>query len=142
MCSGTPPTGASQSCTPSSPSCGPKVTSQTVADTSTCSYSWTAGGFGACSADGSWSYVWTPTTGCGDVTQTVASATCSAGTGTQTQTVSCKRSDGTSVASSFCTGAPPAASQSCTGSQAPTVGSCVPDPANQQYCVVVPLTNQ
>lgn len=50
-------------------------------------YAWTQSGFGTCSA------------------------TC--GGGTQTQTVGCQASNGTTVSNSFCTGTPPASSQSC-----------------------------
>ncbi|HEX8822883.1 MAG TPA: thrombospondin type-1 domain-containing protein [Archangium sp.] len=58
------------------------------------SYAWTNGSWGACS------------TACG--------------TGTQTRTVSCRRSDGVTMADSFCTGTRPATSQSCTGDSCTT----------------------
>jgi hypothetical protein len=86
-------------------------------------YSWQAGGFGSCTGgSGTWGYSsWTPTTGCGVSSQS-RTGTCSvtAGSGTQTQSVSCVRTDGTTVANSFCTGAAPSSSQSCT----PATASC------------------
>ena len=42
------------------------------------------------------------------------SATACGGSGTQTRTVTCQRSDGTTVADSYCTGNKPSTSQSCT----------------------------
>jgi len=81
--------------------------SQACADYSTCSYSWSQGGFGSC------------TTTCG--------------TGTQAQTVTCQRGDGTTMPDASCSGQKPDASQSCTvysGCAAPTASIvCTPNPS-------------
>ena len=59
----------------------------------TYTYSWSSGSWGSC--------------------QSVNYANCDP-RGTQSRTVSCKRSDGVTVASTFCTGTKPATSQSCS----------------------------
>ena len=63
------------------------VTSQTCNPQACVTYAWTSGGFGACSK------------------------TC--GGGTQTQSVTCQSSAGTTVNNSFCTGIAPAGTQAC-----------------------------
>lgn len=120
LCSGTAlPT--TQSCTPTTGfSCGTEgALSQTVADTSTCSYSWTTGAWSACTGgSGAWQYsAWTPSCGVGPTTQT-RTATCAAtaASGSQTRSVACTRTDGTVVANGLCSGAAPAASATCTPS--------------------------
>ena len=153
----------SQACTPSSVDCGTEEPlTQTVSDYGGCAYSWQASGFGACvGGTGTWEYTaWSPTCGSGTFTQT-RSASCvpNSNSATQTQTVTCLRSDGTTVADSYCpTSSEPATSEACTpssgyscGAQAATSQSvtmnsvcvaamtaCVPNPAEQKYCVVIP----
>ena len=123
-CTGTVPV-VTETCTPTAGACGTEgALSQTVSDLSTCSYSWHASGFGACTGGtGAWAYLsWTPTCGVGPTTQT-RTGTCAGTTnsGQQSQTVTCVRTDGTVVANSFCTGTAPATSAACT----PTAGfSC------------------
>ena len=91
----------------------------------------TDGGALAVTATGAGSYTygwaetaWEPTSGCGATTQM--------------RTVSCLRSDGTTVDDSFCTGTEPATSQtaSLTGT---CLGTCVPNPTADQYCLLTPL---
>jgi hypothetical protein len=123
-CSGTAPA-ATETCTPTAGSCGTEgALTQTVSDLSTCSYSWHASGFGACTGGtGAWAYSnWTPTCGVGPTTQTrTGSCAGTTNSGQESQTVTCVRTDGTVVANSFCTGTAPAASAACT----PTTGfSC------------------
>ena len=80
------------------------ATSRTVADYSSCSYSWSVGGWGP------------------------SSNTCSA-SATQTRGVNCRRSDGTHVSDSSCSGAKPATSRtiadysSCSYSRGSVTGS-------------------
>ncbi|MFC0243910.1 thrombospondin type-1 domain-containing protein [Falsochrobactrum ovis] len=62
----------------------------------TYTYSWQIGGWGSCSA------------------------TC--GGGTQTRSVTCRRSDGVMVADSYCTNPKPATAQSCNTQACPTGG--------------------
>ena len=69
--------------------------------TTTTTYSWNTGAWGLCPAR---SY-----------------PNCTNGAQTQTRTVSCMRSDGVVVADTFCTGAKPTTSQSCSGQLG---GSC------------------
>ena len=139
------------------------ATSQTVSDYSGCSYSWEASGFGVCSGgSGTWTYTpWSPTCGSGTFTQT-RSAACiaNAGSGTQNQTVTCQRSDGTTVSNTYCSSASePASTQNCTPSTGYSCGTegllsqsvtmntvcmaamsaCTPDASKQDYCVVIPL---
>ena len=153
----------SQACTPSSVDCGTEEPlTQTVSDYGGCSYSWQASGFGACvGGTGTWEYTaWSPTCGSGTFTQTrTASCVPNSNSATQTQTVTCLRSDGTTVAGSYCpTSSEPAASQACTpssgyscGTEAPlsqqvtmntvcmaAMTACVPNPAEQKYCIVIP----
>lgn len=64
------------------------VTSQTCTESSGCTYGWYTGSYGSCST--------------------------SCGTGTQTRTVYCQRSDGTKVADSYCSGTKPSTSVSCS----------------------------
>jgi hypothetical protein len=166
MCGSLP---GGQTCTPTTVSCAgtAPATAQTVIDRGGCGpASWVQGGFGACvGGTGTWSYVtWTPATGCGMTTQT-STGTCIplAGSGTQSQTVTCQAADGATLPSSGCTGAP-AATQSCTpdtsicgaggtstrqqnltdcaGGPATGTGPCVTNPALNQYCVIVPLPPQ
>ena len=93
-CAETKPT-TSQSCTAScsgssSRSCTASCSgssSQSCTNYSGCTYSWVTGSWGGCSL--------------------------SCGGGTQTRTVTCQRSDGTTVADSSCAGTKPATSQSC-----------------------------
>ena len=153
----------SQACTPTSVNCGTEAAlSRTEPDYGGCTYSWQASGFGACvGGTGTWNYTaWTPTCGIGTFTQT-RSGTCNpnAGSATQTQTVSCQRSDGTTVADTYCsTSTEPALSQACTPSSGYSCGTeaalnqsvtmnsvcaaaltnCAPNAAKQQYCVLVP----
>ena len=68
-------------------------TSQVCLDYTSCTYGWVASGFGACSA--------------------------SCGSGTQTQTVTCKRSDGAPSSDASCTGPKPAVSQACDAGPCP-----------------------
>jgi len=75
--------------------CGTPVTSQTATNYNSCSYNWSYGGWGACST--------------------------SCGTGTQSRSASCVRSDGTTVANSTC--GTPATSQSCSSN-----AGCAPPP--------------
>lgn len=60
---------------------------QSCLDYNACTYAWVASGWGACSN--------------------------SCGTGTQTQAVYCRRSDGNAVADAYCGGGKPATSRSC-----------------------------
>jgi hypothetical protein len=98
--------------------------SQSVIDTGACTYGWVGSGFSACqdstaTNNPSWLYTYSgfvPTLGCGSTTQT-RSYTCSAvaSSGSQSQTVSCLRSDGTTADNSKCAGStPPVTSQACT----------------------------
>ena len=162
-CTSTEPA-ASQACTPSAVDCGTEAAlTQTVSDYGGCSYSWQASGFGACTGGtGTWEYTaWGPTCGSGVFTQTrAASCVPNSNSATQTQTVTCLRSDGTTVAGSYCpTSSEPPASQACTpssgyscGTEAPlsqqvtmntvcmaAMTACVPDPAKGIYCVTLPL---
>jgi hypothetical protein len=80
-------------------------------------YAWTPGAWGTCTASdtGSWAYSsWTPTSGCGSVAQTRTAVCPSSGAGTQTRPLSCTYTDGTTVPSSYCTGAQPDTTQGCT----------------------------
>ncbi len=70
------------------------VRSQSCSNISTCSYGWSNSAFGSCSN--------------------------SCGNGTQSRTVSCLRSDGATVADTFCTGTRPATAQSCNNTSACT----------------------
>ncbi len=73
------------------------ATSQSCTDISSCTYSWVTGDYGACST------------------------TC--GSGNQTRTVSCRRSDGATVADASCdAGAKPAASRDCSDVSTCTYG--------------------
>jgi hypothetical protein len=60
---------------------------QSCMEYSSCTYAWAQGGFSACSV--------------------------ACGTGAQTQTVACQRSDGTIVEDAYCAGVKPSTSQSC-----------------------------
>lgn len=64
----------------------------------------------------------TVTAGCSYTWQSAAWSACSnaCGSGTQTRTVFCQRSDGTPVADTFCSGSAPATSQSCSDTSACT----------------------
>jgi len=74
---------ADASCTAAKP-----ATSQSCTGTSTCTYAWITSAYGSCST------------------------TC--GTGTQSRTVTCQRSDGVNVTDSYCTTTKPVASRACT----------------------------
>jgi hypothetical protein len=102
---------------------------------STCSYSWHASGFSACTGGtAAWAYSsWTPTCGIGPTTQT-RSGSCNGAlnSGHATQTVTCVRTDNAVVANSFCTGSAPATSQTCT----PTTGCGVEAILTQKVTLV------
>lgn len=98
-----------------------------------CTYSWQTGSWGSCTGgSGTWQYsAWTPTSGCGTVTQSrTASCVANANSASRTRSVTCRRSDGTTVADSYCGGGKPASSGACT----PTSGfSCgTQGPLSQQ----------
>jgi hypothetical protein len=140
--------------------------SQSVSDFSGCTYSWFAGGFGACSG-GSAGWItgeWVPPSGCGATLQTRRlTCTVDAGSGIQAQSVNCDRSDGTTVGDSNCDartrpvdtqsctpsaadcGAAPATSQNsvmtdaCPSANSTEYHGCLPDPANGKFCVFSPL---
>jgi len=124
-----------------------------------CTYTWIASGFGACrGGTSSWlTGAWQPASGCGPVVQT-RTLTCVAdvNSGTATQTVTCQRLDGATVADNSCDvatkpavnlgctpgtpscGAAPAPSQTVTlASTCPS--GCTPNPADGRYCVMTPL---
>lgn len=167
QCTGTKPA-TSASCTPTSGfSCGTQgAISQSALLTDACTYSWLATGFGTCSG-GNAHWVlgeWTPPNGCGPTLQS-RSLTCTvdANSGSQTQSVSCIRSDGSTVVDANCPALTrPVSSESCTPSTVdcgaapvttqsvvltsacPSANSnnyqgCIPDPANGKYCVFEPL---
>jgi hypothetical protein len=87
--------------------CGAQTTSQSTTDYRSCTYSANIGGWGTCSN--------------------------SCGSGTQSRSVSCQRSDGATVANSNC--GSPATSQSCTGSS-----GCAPPPIG--YYVTIEQNSQ
>ncbi|MDR0651219.1 MAG: hypothetical protein LBG59_07685, partial [Candidatus Peribacteria bacterium] len=76
-------------------------------------YSWSTSSYGSCSA--------------------------SCGGGTQTRTVTCKSSDGSTVADSYCSGTKPTTSQSCNTQLCPTNGSC--GSANGSSRISAPTSN-
>ena len=98
------------------------ATSQTVTDLSTCKYTWEPGSWSACSGgSGTWSYTaWSPAAGtyCTASLNQTRTGTCNvtADSGSESRTVTCQRSDGTTVSGSYCTSAEPATSQACTPS--------------------------
>ena len=108
--------------------------SQTLSVTSGCSYTWSSGSWGSCTGgSGNWTYTpWSPASGtyCTSKLDQTRTGSCdiTAGSGSQTRTVTCQRSDGTTVASSYCTATEPAASQSCT----PTSVNCGTEAALSQ----------
>lgn len=113
--------------------CGNSSTTNLLQPTAACfTYSWFQSGWGSCSPSGSWNYSYTTgcSATCGGGTQTNVYS-CSPGTGSQTQTVYCLRSDGQIVADSNCSGSgpQPPTSQSCASTTCP--GS---DPSNTQAC--------
>ncbi len=76
-------------------------------------YSWYTGEYGSCSANPAWG-VWHPcSVFCGGGIQ---HRNCYDTIGTKTRTVYCRRSDGSSVSDSYCSGSKPASSTSCSGS--------------------------
>jgi len=133
---------------------------QTIEAFGGCTYSWQLGDFGACVGGyGSWSYTnWTPTCGVGLTTQTRSgSCTVTTGSGIQTETVSCLRSDGVLVDTSNCPSPQPSVSQPCTpaagfscgpeavlsqqtvlAARCPGAG-CTPDPTNGVFCLITPF---
>ena len=122
-CTGTAPA-TSASCTPTSTTvCGTEAAvSQAVTLTDTCSYSW---------GTGAWS---------------APSSTCSAAA-VETRSVSCVRSDGTAVATSYCSGSAPASSQTlsiltgCSYSwSAGAWGSCTGGSYGWAYTAWTPTT--
>ena len=101
-------------------------------------YSWQAGAWGSCTG-GSGSWVpsgWTPASGCGSTEQTrTASCSITADSGSESRTVTCEGSDGSTGSASDCTGTEPATTQACT----PTSSSvCGTEPSTTQ---TVDLTN-
>ena len=102
--------------------------SQAVADYGGCSYAWTTGAFGTCAAGGTgtWAYgAWAPASGCGNAVAQTRTATCNvtANSSSQTRSIGCQRSDGASVATSYCPAASqPSASQACTPSSGYSCG--------------------
>jgi hypothetical protein len=103
-----------------------------VSNLTGCNYAWSMSAYSGCGG-GSCTYSgWSPTVGCGTVTQT---RTCliNAGSGVATRTATCVRGDGVTVSGSYCAGlAIPATSQSCTPS------SCSCGTLSSQS---IPLTN-
>lgn len=97
-------------------------------------YSWYASGWGACTGGtGTWNYgAWSaPNSYCSvNATETRSTTSCvaNADTGSQNQIVYCRRSDGTQVANSYCSGSAPASSQACT----PTSGYSCGTPVTSQ----------
>lgn len=90
---------------------------------------WVTSSPSACSGAGHWTYSddWTPSSGCGQITQTKAPLSCS-GSGTQTVTVTCQDATATTVDDSYCTDAKPASTQSC----ALSTNTCASAPPMQQ----------
>jgi hypothetical protein len=142
--------------------CGSSTSSSSCSNYSGCSYSWTSSSTGSCSTSCGTGTQTTTYSGCkrSDGTSVAASycgsstssSSCSnyagctysanigswgacstsCGTGTQTRSVSCTRSDGSTVANSYC--GSPATSQSCSSSS-----GCAPVcPTPKTYCEFVP----
>ena len=118
---------------------------------------WQTGEWSACSGGaGEWlTGPWTPTTGCG-LTEQSRTATCAmiANSGVRTRNVTCMDGNGQELDLVFCMDQPPpAASESCTPMGEASCGEppllsrtisfptcdCVPDPANNMYCLKLPL---
>lgn len=108
------------------------VESETEEVLTSCTYSWVEGGFGACMGG---SYVWlsgswSPSVGCGEVTQT-RQVTCAVDShsGSHSQTLICQRSDGTNVLANMCDSATrPSEIESCT----PNLSICENPPSESQ----------
>jgi len=82
-------------------------------------YSWYEGGnwsscSGSYSSYGSWYYTAGCSVSCGGGTRPKRQDCNNNSTGSQTQTVECRRSDGTTVSDTYCSGTKPSATQSCT----------------------------
>jgi hypothetical protein len=107
-------------CTPTSGSANCTATPDTSNSTTNfdaCTYQWVASGFSTCAgATANWAYsAWSPATGCGTNIQQNRTGTCQQVAGSQSQTVSCQRTqDHTTVTASNCSGTAPATTQSCT----------------------------
>lgn len=120
-------------------------------------YAWDEGAPGPCTGgSGIWiTSDWTPTTGCGSVVQ-VRTASCAVteGSGIRVSEARCVRQDGIPVEDRFCSGDKPESFvQSCTPTGSAACGpapatsqvvsmnecGCVPDPANDRYCVILPF---
>lgn len=125
--------------------------------TNACSYQWVTGSFGSCTGTGDWlTSEWSPLNGCGPTPQE-RTATCAieGGSGTRTRSVYCRRSDGVTVADSYCNAATkPATSEACSLSPEQACGpqpatsrivdldtdcGCKPDPENSRFCLYVPI---
>jgi len=152
-CAGLPALGTepvlTQTCTPTvtgNAECGAiGPLSQGVLLTNGCAgitFTWVQDGYGTCTGGtGTWQYgTWSPANGCGPTTQTrSASCLATANTGSATQTLSCRGSDGKSYPDGVCTvlaGAPPPTSESCTPVSGFTCG------AEAAISQVATLTNE
>lgn len=87
-------------------------------------YSWSTASFGSCSASPSYSYSAWSTCSNGNQSRT---ASCINTSGTKTRAVTCVNNSGQTVADSFCSGAKPSTSESCSA-------SCSGSAVTQQSC--------
>jgi len=111
----------------------PPSTSQACTEVSGCSFSWTYSDWGSCDASPSWASFGSYgscSRSCGGG-QKCRYRSCQNNGGTQTRTAQCRRSDGTTVANSYCSGTP-LTSRSCTAACSGSNSQC--SSCNTQSC--------